>query len=71
MRWGAGPSCFNELWNPGSLLRAEQKRSTAPVPLLETDDQGQYPESDASLRDVITRWKNKCTNPEYDGLHDE
>lgn len=32
----------------------------------ETDDQGQYPESDAGLRAVLGQWKGRCVNPEYD-----
>jgi arylsulfatase A-like enzyme len=32
----------------------------------ETDDKGQYPESDAGLRSVLRQWKAKCVNPEYD-----
>ena len=31
-----------------------------------TDDQGQYPESAASLRGVLKRWNNQAVNPEYD-----
>jgi len=30
-----------------------------------TNDQGQYPESDAGLREVLNQWKEKCVNPEY------
>lgn len=29
-------------------------------------DLGQQPESEASLRDVLERWQDKCVNPEYD-----
>ncbi|MDP7278628.1 MAG: sulfatase [Candidatus Poribacteria bacterium] len=36
----------------------------------ETDDQGQYPESDAGLRCVLKRWGDKCVNPEYARLKD-
>lgn len=31
-----------------------------------TGDRGQQPESDTGLRCVITRWGDKCINPEYD-----
>lgn len=34
--------------------------------IKETDDKGQYPESEASLRVVYSRWGDKCVNPEYD-----
>ena len=31
----------------------------------ESNDQGQYPESDIGLRCVLNRWGDKCINPEY------
>ncbi|MFT4512133.1 MAG: N-sulfoglucosamine sulfohydrolase [Planctomycetota bacterium] len=31
----------------------------------QTGDLGQEPESEASLRDVLERWKDKCVNPEF------
>lgn len=34
----------------------------------ETDDKGQYPESQAGLKAVLKQWKGRCVNPEYDGL---
>lgn len=34
--------------------------------IRETGDQGQQPESIASLRGVLKRWGKKCVNPEYD-----
>ncbi|MHC4945824.1 MAG: sulfatase family protein [Planctomycetota bacterium] len=34
--------------------------------MKETDDRGQYPESDASLKVILDRWKEKCVNPEFD-----
>jgi len=34
----------------------------------ETDDKGQYPESDAGLREVLNQWKDRCVNPEYDRI---
>ncbi len=36
-----------------------------------TDDQGQYPESDAALRGVLTRWNEQAVNPEYDRVRAE
>ena len=34
--------------------------------IKETDDKGEYPESEASLRIVYKQWGDKCVNPEYD-----
>lgn len=34
--------------------------------IRDTMDLGQRPESEASLRDVLDRWKDKCVNPEYE-----
>ncbi|MEM7234599.1 MAG: sulfatase, partial [Planctomycetota bacterium] len=34
--------------------------------IVETGDQGQYPESDAALRAVIKRWGDRAVNKEYD-----
>ncbi|MGI9456358.1 MAG: sulfatase-like hydrolase/transferase, partial [Aeoliella sp.] len=36
--------------------------------IRETDDQGQYPESDENLRAILKRWGEKCVNPEFDRL---
>ena len=36
--------------------------------IKKTDDKGQYPESDAGLREVLNQWKDKCVNPEYDRI---
>ncbi len=36
--------------------------------IKETDDKGQYPESEASLHVVYNRWSDKCVNPEYDAF---
>ena len=36
--------------------------------IKDTDDKGQYPESQESLAGVLKRWGNKCVNPEYDAL---
>jgi arylsulfatase A-like enzyme len=32
----------------------------------ESGDQGRTPESDASLKIILDRWKDKCVNPEFD-----
>lgn len=34
--------------------------------ILETDDKGQYPESDAAIRGVLKKYNDKAVNPEYD-----
>ncbi len=34
--------------------------------IIETDDQGRFPETDAALRAVIKRWGNRAVNKEYD-----
>ncbi len=34
--------------------------------IIETDDKGRYPESDASLKAVVDRWGDKAVNKEYD-----
>lgn len=34
--------------------------------ILETDDKGRFPESDAALKAVIDRWGDKAVNKEYD-----
>lgn len=32
----------------------------------DTDDKGQYPESDAALLACLQQWRDRCVNPEYD-----
>jgi len=39
--------------------------------IKDTDDQGQYPESDAGLLCVLKRWGKKCVNPEYDRVREK
>lgn len=34
--------------------------------MKETDDKGQYPESEKSLQATYERWGDKCVNPEFD-----
>jgi len=36
--------------------------------IKDTDDQGQYPESAEGLLQVMSRWGNKCVNPEYEAV---
>lgn len=51
------PMFADELKRHRQILTAWQKR---------TDDKGQYPESNAGLREVLNQWKAKCVNPEYE-----
>lgn len=41
-------------------------RTTLDRWIVETDDQGQFPESDAALQAVLDRWGDDAVNPEYD-----
>lgn len=50
------PSFAAKLKEHRDILAKWQKR---------TDDKGQYPESDAGLREVLSQWKGRCINPEY------
>ncbi len=38
--------------------------------IVETDDRGRFPESDAALKAVLDRWGDKAVNPEYDRVRD-
>jgi arylsulfatase A-like enzyme len=38
--------------------------------IVETGDQGQFPESDAALQAVLKRWGDKAVNKEYDRVRD-
>ena len=38
--------------------------------IVETDDQGRFPESEAALRAVLKRWGDKAVNPEYDRVRE-
>lgn len=38
--------------------------------IRETGDKGQLPESAAGLLTVLKRWKDRCVNPEFDGLRE-
>ncbi len=56
------PAFAGELKRHRKILNDWQER---------TDDQGQYPESDAGLREVLNQWKTRCVNPEYDRIRQE
>ena len=44
-----------------AVMRADMERWIA-----ETDDKGQYPESDEVYEALYKRWGDVCVNPEYD-----
>ncbi|MCZ6631786.1 MAG: sulfatase [bacterium] len=52
--------------DPGFADVLQQHREILEGWISDTDDKGQYPESDAGLRCVLKRWGEKCVNPEYD-----
>ena len=54
--------------DPDHAEALEAHRAILAQWIQDTDDQGQYPESDSGLRAVLQRWKERCINPEYDRL---
>jgi N-sulfoglucosamine sulfohydrolase len=46
----------------------EEHRQLLDQWIAETADQGQQPESDAGLIQVLYEWRDKCVNPEYEPL---
>ena len=52
--------------DPAYVEVLKQHRALLQQWMRETDDQGQYPESDAALLACLKRWGDKCVNPEYD-----
>ena len=52
--------------NPKFKEELERHRAILTKWIEETDDKGQYPESDAGLLEVLRQWKKACVNPEYD-----
>lgn len=57
--------------NPEFAGFLKQHREILETWIQETDDKGQYPESDDALRGVLTRWSQQAVNPEYDKVRDE
>lgn len=55
----------NLVVNPALKKELQRHRRILNDWIKETDDKGQYPESDAGLREVLNQWKDKCVNPEY------
>lgn len=39
--------------------------------IIETDDQGRYPESDAALKAVLERWGDEAVDPVYDRVRED
>ena len=52
--------------DPAFKAELERHRRLLEEWIEKTGDKGQYPESDAGLREVLRQWKDKCINPEYD-----
>ncbi|QDU97861.1 sulfatase family protein [Lignipirellula cremea] len=52
--------------NPAHRKELQRHRDILAQWIKETGDQGQQPESIASLEGVLKQWKDRCTNPEYD-----
>ena len=55
----------NLVGNPRYATPLKQHRDILKQWMLETNDQGQYPESDEGLFQVLYRWGDKCVNPEF------
>ena len=51
--------------NPAYREILEHHRQILADWIKETDDKGQYPESEAALRVIYERWGEKCVNPEF------
>ena len=54
--------------DPKHLEALEKHRTLLKRWMAATDDQGQYPESDAALLACLKRWRERCVNPEYDRI---
>jgi arylsulfatase A-like enzyme len=57
--------------NPAFKKELQRHRKILNDWIKETDDKGQYPESDAGLREVLNQWKDRCVNPEYDRVRNK
>ena len=57
--------------NPAFKKELQRHRRILNHWIRETDDKGQYPESDAGLREVLNQWKDRCVNPEYDRVRNK
>ncbi|MBD0401980.1 sulfatase [Flammeovirga sp. EKP202] len=54
--------------NPDYQAELIQHRKTLELWIEETDDKGQYPESQEQLKAVFERYGERCINPEFDFL---
>lgn len=52
--------------DPNHAEALQQHRDILERWIVDTDDKGQYPESEIGLQCVMKRWGDKCVNPEYD-----
>ncbi len=52
--------------DPDCAEALQQHRDILAQWIAQTDDKGEYPESEIGLRCVMKRWGDKCVNPEYD-----
>ncbi len=57
--------------NPAFKKELQHHRQILDGWVKKTDDKGQYPESDAGLREVLNQWQDKCVNPEYDRVRNK
>ncbi len=61
------PHEINNLMNNAEYLeQLNNHRQILNNWMKETDDKGQYPESEKSLKATYERWGDKCVNPEFD-----
>ncbi|NOR76221.1 MAG: sulfatase-like hydrolase/transferase, partial [Draconibacterium sp.] len=51
--------------NPKYAKELDKHRKILENWIKETDDKGQYPESDEALRGALKQWSEKAVNPEY------
>ena len=54
--------------DPKHAKELQRLRDILATWMKDTDDQGQYPESAEGLLQVMSRWGNKCVNPEYEAV---
>lgn len=52
--------------NPDFIDELNKHRTLLESWIKQTDDKGQYPESDAALKGVLKKYSEKAVNPEYD-----
>jgi arylsulfatase A-like enzyme len=57
---------INLVHNPKHGQALGEMRTRLDRWIVDTDDQGRFPESDAALKAVLKRWGNRAVNKEYD-----